>query len=401
MSLKLLNISSMYQGNLSSFYMKNKTDNLSYEEHYNKLIADTTEFAGSYTRTFINLGIDARCIITNDLLLQNKYKSENKFTADSNSELIYKQVCDFQPDILWIEDLNFLDQAWFAKVREELKCIRLILVYHCAPSGRNLLNKLKNADVIITCTPGLKKIFENEGMKTYLVYHGFDTSLLPRIHGNNGFPVNQFVFSGSLITGGSFHTSRINLIEDLIKEKIDLSLYVTLEKRYKIRAKQLIYTLSEILKKLKLEKIRNKFQFFEYGTVPVKPYSDSLLKKNHAPLFGIDMYNIFSDSGIVLNIHAGVAGNYAGNMRMFEVTGVGSCLLTDNKENMKDLFDIGKEVVVYDSPEDCIEKVKWLLGHEKEREAIAKAGQKKTLQMHTVVNRCKTIVEIINNELND
>ena len=82
-----------------------------------------------------------------------------------------------------------------------------------------------------------------------------------------------------------------------------------------------------------------------------------------------------------MNIHIGVAGDYAGNMRIFEVTGVGSCLLTDNKKNMSDLFEPGKEVVVYDSPEDCIAKVKWLLENENERKKIAGSGQKKTLNL--------------------
>jgi spore maturation protein CgeB len=99
-------------------------------------------------------------------------------------------------------------------------------------------------------------------------------------------------------------------------------------------------------------------------------------------------------------MHIGVAGNFAGNMRLFEATGVGSCLLTDNKKNIDDLFDINKEVVVYNNPKDCIEKAKWLLKNESERKKIADAGQQKTLKMHTVENRCKLILEIIDKELN-
>lgn len=389
----------MYQGYINSFYVKNDTGNLNYTEHYNLIMTDTTEFAGSYTRTFLKLGVDAKCIITNDNRLQDKWKIENNFSSGKYSDLIYKQAEDFKPDILWIEDMSYLEKDWFIKVRKELKSVKLILAYHCAPYTKDLLAKLNNADVIITCTPGLKRAFENEGMKAHLVYHGFDSSLLSRIPQNTDTAGMNFVFSGSLITGGSFHNARINLIENLVKEKVDISLYVTLEKQYRIRAKQLIFTFSEILKKLRLGSLKNKFRIFEYGNAPVKTYSPDLLSRNHTPFYGIDMYKLFSRSKIVLNIHIGVAGNYAGNMRIFEVTGVGSCLLTDNKENMKDLFDTEREVVVYDSPEDCIKKVKWLLEHDKEREAIAKAGQKKTLEMHTVENRCKAIIDIINKEL--
>lgn len=402
MSFKLLSISSMYPGYLESFYRTNpRAKNLSYDEHYNLLINDTTEFAGSYTRNFRKLGINAKCIISNDRVLQSKWKSENKLSSDKNSDILIEQADSFKPDILWIENLSFINHDWFNNIRTKIKSVKLIIAYHCAPYNRNTLEKLRNADFIITCTPGLKQSFENEGLKAYLVYHGFDSELLAKIDKKDDATENKLVFSGSLITGGNFHNSRINLIESLIEEKTDLALYVTLEKNYRIKAKQLIYMLSGFLKRLKLEKLSERIPILEYGRSPVKSYSVALLKANHEPLYGIDMYNLFHRSKIVLNIHIGVAGDYAGNMRMFEVTGVGSCLLTDNKKNMGDLFEADREVIMYDSPEDCINKVKWLLGHDEERGKIARMGQKKTLEMHTVENRCKSIIDIINKELSE
>lgn len=390
----------MYSGFLESFYSKNpQTKNLSYDDHYNLLLDETTEFAGSYNRNFRKHGIEARCIISNDKFLQNKWKSENHLKSERNSDILFEQINAFKPDILWIENLTFINSEWFYNVRKKINSVKLIIIYHCAPYNKNLIEKLKNADFIITCTPGLKESFENEGLKAYLVYHGFDKELLKKVNSKGDTFYNNLAFSGSLITGRSFHNDRIDLIESLIKEKIDLALYVTLEKNYKIKAKKLIYFLTDLLKKLKMERLAYRIPIFEYGRTPVKSYSDALLRSNHTPLYGLDMYNLFSTSKIVLNIHIGVAGEYAGNMRMFEVTGVGSCLLTDNKKNMKDLFEADKEVMVYDSPEDCINKVKWLLDHEQEREKIARMGQKKTLEMHTVEKRCKSIIDIINTEL--
>ena len=390
----------MYQGSLDSFYLDNpNTKSLSYDDHCNLLINNTTEFAGCYTRNFRKLGIDTKCVISNDTSLQNKWRSENSTNSTKKSNILFEQINAFKPDILWIENLSYINTAWFKRVREEIKTIKLIIAYHCAPYDKKLIEKLRKADFIITCTPGLKQAFENESLKTYLIYHGFDNELLTRVERKGKVLSNNLVFSGSLITGGSFHNIRINLIENLIKENIDLALYVTLEKRYKIKAKQLIYILAEILKKLKLNWLTDRIPIFQYGQSPVKSYSETLLRSNHQPLYGIDMFNLFQKSKIVLNLHTGVAGDYAGNMRMFEVTGIGSCLLTDNKKNMNDLFEVGKEVMIYDSPEDCIEKVKWLLEHDQEREKIAMLGQRKTLGMHTVEIRCRSIIDIINKEL--
>jgi spore maturation protein CgeB len=400
MSFKLFSLSSIYPGSLDSFYLNNPdTESLSYDDHSNLLINFTTEFAGSYARHFRKLGIDTKCVISNDIYLQNKWRSENSTNSGKKSDTLFEQIKAFMPDILWIENLSFINIAWFQKVREEIKTIKLIIAYHCAPYNKELIEKLRKADFIITCTPGLKQAFENEGLKTYLVYHGFDNELLARVERKGEALSDNLVFSGSLITGGSFHNIRINLIENLIKENIDLALYATLEKRYKIKAKQLIYILAEILKKLKMKWLTDRIPIFQYGQSPVKSYSETLLRSNHQPLYGIDMFNLFQKSKIVLNLHTGVAGDYAGNMRMFEVTGIGSCLLTDNKKNMNDLFEAGTEVMVYDSPEDCMEKVKWLLEHDQEREKIAMLGQRKTLGKHTVEIRCKSIIDIINKEL--
>lgn len=391
----------MYEGYLHSFYSRYRhAREKSYQEHYDLLLSDTTEFAGSYTRHFIKAGLDAKCVISNDKILQSKWGSEHKISSDKSGNLLYEQVKEFKPDILWLEDMTCIDKSWIERVRENIKSIKLIIAYHCAPYKRDLVNKLRNADFIITCTPGLKDFFENEGMRAYLVYHGFDSELLPAIISQKK-EHNKLIFAGSLITGSSFHNSRIQLIETLIKEHIDISLYVNLEKKYRIRAKQLIYLLSGLLEKMKLSNLTRAFPVFEYGRSMVSGYSGELVKMNNRPLYGLDIFNLLAGADIVLNIHAGVAGEYAGNMRMFEVTGVGSCLLTDNKRNIGELFEIDKEVVVYDSPQDCIEKARWLLEHDTERKEIASRGQNKTLTTHTVENRTSSIVDIIIRELTD
>ena len=400
MSFRLLNISSMYPGYLESFHKKYpQIVNLSYDEHHALLLNDTTEFAGSYYKNFRRLGIEANCIITNDSSLQNKWRSENRKKPQDAQSIIFEQVKSYDPDILWVEDLNHINSSWLEHIRKEIKSIKLIVAYHCAGFTRSLLEKLKGFDFVITCTPGIKQSFEKEGLRSYLVYHGFDKDALLRLDNHNNTKKNNLIFSGSLFPGGNLHNDRIAFIEGLLKEKIDLTLYVNLEKQYKIKIKQSIYFLSTLLNKLKLKGITDKIPIFDYARSPVRNYSEKLLKSNHKSVFGIDMYNLFDSSNIVLNMHVDVAGNYAGNMRLFEVTGIGSCLLTDNKKNLGELFDIDTEVVAYNSIEDCIEKAKWLIEHDDERKKIALCGQKKTLRLHTVEERCRTIIDIINREL--
>jgi len=400
MSFRLFSISSMYQGSLDSFYNNHPiVRNLSYKEHLDILIEDTTEFVGSYIRNFRKLAIEAECLIANDFQLQSKWAVEKGLKRDKKEEIILEQVKSYAPDILLIENLSVVSPGLLKNIRQEVKSVRIIIANHCAPFNYKVLESLKDVDFVFTCTPGLKSAIEELGKKSYLVYHGFDTEILKRINSVSALPKNDFVFSGSLISGGDFHSQRIRLIERILHENIPIDLYVNLENNFRIRAKQAIYLFSSFLKKIRMEKLFNSYQFLLYGKTWVDSYSDTLLKHKKPPVFGIDMFNLFMNSRVVLNFHIGIAGDYAGNMRMFEVTGVGSCLLTDNKKNMSDLFIPGSEVVVYDNDEDCIHKINWLLDHDDERKSIAIAGQQKTLAYHTVANRCSSIVDIINNEL--
>jgi len=94
------------------------------------------------------------------------------------------------------------------------------------------------------------------------------------------------------------------------------------------------------------------------------------------------MYHVLNCSRITLNHHGDVLP-YANNMRLFEATGVGTLLLTDWKENLGEMFDPGKEVVAYRTPEECAELIRYYLAHDDERQAIARAGQGRTLREHT------------------
>lgn len=398
MRFKLLSVSSMYPGYLENFYKSNPASaDLSYHEHNSILIGSATEFAAVYNRKFNQLGIDAHCIIANDKRLQSKwnFKGNESHVPD---QLLFDQINYFQPDVLFIENITFLDEELIDKIRCEIRSVKLIAGYHCAPYNSELLSRFRKLDLLITCTPGLLKEFSDAGVKTWLVYHGFDDQVLPKI---NISPEKKhgLVFSGSLTTGTGFHDARIIFIEEIIKKGIDIELYANLEDKLKVRTKQAAFHLSRMLGEKWFKKLAKRIPSFEYAPSSASYYSADLLGKKHDPVYGTDMYQLFASSKVILNFHVGAAGNYAGNMRMFEVTGIGSCLLTDNKVNMTSLFLPDIEVITFDNPEECIEKVIWLLENESERQKIADAGQAKTLLSHTVKDRCLQMIDIMESEL--
>lgn len=81
--------------------------------------------------------------------------------------------------------------------------------------------------------------------------------------------------------------------------------------------------------------------------------------------------------------------------RNFEIPGCGGFLLTSNADNLRDYYEDGKEIVIYNDINDLISKIKYYLKHEDERDEIALAGYKRTLKDHTYEKRFNEIFEII------
>jgi spore maturation protein CgeB len=110
------------------------------------------------------------------------------------------------------------------------------------------------------------------------------------------------------------------------------------------------------------------------------------------------MFKVLKNFKITLNVHSENTP-YAGNMRMFESTGMGTCLLTDYKENVDELFIPDEEIVVYKNAGEAKDKIKFLLKNEDVRKKISAAGKARTLKDHNHSKRVQQMMEIITKEI--
>jgi spore maturation protein CgeB len=117
------------------------------------------------------------------------------------------------------------------------------------------------------------------------------------------------------------------------------------------------------------------------------------------PVFGLEMFQTLRDSHATLNVHADYSPRFACNMRLYEATGVGTCLVTDWRENLGELFELDREVVSYRGVDELLEKLRWLDGAPAERKAIAEAGRKRTLRDHTYARRGERLDALIREAL--
>ena len=132
----------------------------------------------------------------------------------------------------------------------------------------------------------------------------------------------------------------------------------------------------------------------ERPSVPL-PVNRRLLSHSHPPLFGLKMFKKIQESKVVLNKHIDISARSSSNLRLYEVTGVGSCLITDWKKDITRNFVPDKEIITYRTAEECLEKVSYLLDHEETRREIARAGQQRTLRDHTFDMRAPQLVSYI------
>jgi spore maturation protein CgeB len=77
--------------------------------------------------------------------------------------------------------------------------------------------------------------------------------------------------------------------------------------------------------------------------------------------------------------------------RHFEINACGGFQLSYYVEGLDRMYSIGEEIAIYASPEELVEKIRYYLKHEDEREAIAQRGYERTLRDHTMEERFQHI----------
>jgi spore maturation protein CgeB len=78
-------------------------------------------------------------------------------------------------------------------------------------------------------------------------------------------------------------------------------------------------------------------------------------------------------------------------LRDFEVPMSGGFYMVEYMDELEEFFEIGKEIVCYSSIEDLIDKIKYYLQHDSERESIRVRGYERCLRDHSWHKRFETI----------
>lgn len=128
---------------------------------------------------------------------------------------------------------------------------------------------------------------------------------------------------------------------------------------------------------------------FKWWGYKVGRLPESLERTYQGYAWGLDYFRLLASSRIVINRHGEIAKGFANNMRLFEVTGMGACLLTEHAPNITNFFELGEECFTYRSESELVDLIRWLFLPEalEVLEATAKHGQERCHAEHTYEHR--------------
>jgi len=377
----------------------------SYDSQYRALMSDAYGWADFFSKNLQKLGVEAYEIVANAGYMQHAWATERGIRGEG-TKLVEEQIATIRPEVVFFEDMSLFDDYGIACLREKIKSIKIITGYVCSAIALKTCEQSKAYNFVFCCGPAFTSYVKTLGLRAFELNHAFETNILNQINTTMDNRSNNLVFIGSLIPEKCVHENRIEILNDLLDSGISMRI-CTDTNPYSLKhivIKNAVWYTHKALYSLGLKKAANisVLSRAKRWDRPVRITNgiQNILKISEKPRYGLEMYKILAASKISFNNHALVAGDCSVNMRMFETTGVGACLVTDHKKNIQDFFEPDYEIVTYKCSGEASDKIKWLMDHPFECIKIAMAGHRRTLRDHTFYKRAQLLHSIISKELN-
>ncbi len=358
-----------------------KLNTKSYEETLETLISKKHYQSDSMAKAFDKLGYNYNIVIPECNPIQLKWAKENnkliyfkwliekpirsfksrilkQYRNSFNSiqfSVLLHQVKLYKPEIIYVYSNIFITEKQIIELKKHTN--KIVLQWSCPVWNESIRFPYHKFDLIITAALQLKEYFENKKINTAYIQQAFDDSIVSQFKQKTDSFKGDVIFIGSFTLG---HHHRFEVLEYLLQQGVNLTIHGT--GKESLRTNSLVY------------------------------------KYMKEPLHGLDMYNEYRNYKMAIHINTtgheddGIDWNkYAGAKRLFEITGSGTLLLTSNQDNVKDLFEIDKEVIVFNDAEDLLLKINNIVNDDDKIKKMALAGMERTLKNHSFLSRAKEL----------
>ncbi len=355
------------------FYRNNQSfKSLGYADHFKALKNLVPVHFNHFAEEMRRLGHECNEVVYDLELLQKSWANENNIPFGWHSwkiDILMEQIRFYRPEVIFLQNLEPMPLWIIQRIKEIFPFLRKLVAFK--GNLPNRVHELRGIDYVFAGHPDIYSDCAKANIPCSMFYHCFDEQVLPLLSNwesiNKPTPSN-FTFIGYSGFGGygNSHNERFATLSKLLRDT-DIKLWTS-----------------------------------EGSSIPnsdlppkSKPFYLQYPQRCSKGVFGLPLFSIIKNSKLIFNKHAEICGGRVGNMRLFETTGVGSCLVTDEGSNMSDLFVPDEEVITYESYDELMEKLAYLKENPSSRKAIAKAGQKRTLENHSLKRRCETMTEVL------
>jgi spore maturation protein CgeB len=394
--MRLFRLSTAYDTYLAGFYTSRPgLAVLPYAQQREDLDRDAFGWGDAWGRALAPLGWETMEVYANAEPLLRAWALEHAPSVAHARPLaiVRAQLEAFRPDVLWYD---YHDESFLREARAAVPSIRLAVGWvGSSVEGGGLWGSL---DLVLSCARESLAALKARGVRGELLHHAFDERILGRLVERPA--AHALTFVGQIAHDHPFHIHRERLLEALLRET-DVTIFSPSGEdsaRHSTgnRVRQILYDAMATLRAMGvgdgvLRRLPLIGRATRWPARPRGPLSPRLRGAIRPARFGLEMFQTLRDSKLTLDS----SPESASNMRLFEATGVGTCLLTDWKPDLGELFEPEREVATYRDAGECLEKIRWLLAHDAERQAIARAGQARTLAQHTFPHRARHLDAIL------
>lgn len=375
--LRIMQVDDFYPGYLNAFYgSRPGLAQKSSAEQGEALFRDGFSAVHAVVPYLRDKGCETDYFASSALPLQRAWAREHgvPFPADEriwDLEMVRRRVEHFRPDVLYLADPLRYNSRFLRALSFKP---RLVVGWKAAdvPFGTDW----KGYDVILSNVPRILALAESLGAKRGVRFHpGMPKWIADHVA---AIPQDTDVcFVGSLFSGQ--HAARAALLDGVARAAAQHGFSLALHLSGDERA----------------------------VTPAMRPYL-------RPPAFGLGMHEALRRGKIVVNTGGTVSfvmpngerkmdlgGDDVINMRLFEATGGGSLVLTENMAGTIKYFEPGREVVTYQGEAQLIDTLLHYLTHEDERSVIAEAGRQRCLTEHSMEKAAAWFLRIIRESLSN
>jgi 2-polyprenyl-3-methyl-5-hydroxy-6-metoxy-1,4-benzoquinol methylase len=357
--MRFQQIISFYEQYLDLFYSRNP-QLLSEEPSccLDKLLLDGFAAGHCFASAMVGYAYDAQMVIGNDIVSQFKWAQKNSVKLSNpehwKTEIVRKQIEAFKPDVLFLSDPLTFDGRFVRSLKHHPL---LTIGWRAAdiPAGTDW----RGFDLILSHQQKCRdRALRMGACRAEYFIPGFPAWVGDAVASLSSNV--DVVFCGQW--NSTQHTRRNDILQVLLKASrkgtlFSMNLHLLIPKN---------------------------------SIVP-----EEILSINSGCLWGLDMYRAIRSAKIAFNAESDLNQGEAGNMRLFETTGIGAFLLTEYHPNIEQYFITGTEIETYANKNELIEKIFYYRAADSEREEIARRGMERCRRDYSMERTAEHLNEII------